>query len=150
MLLPWSSKESQSKRWGSMSRYFFTVFNGTYSCWCSVWSKPFQKTGSLQGLRCSPGASLPIAKSQVFQCLPVQAWRSLCTNTQGTLRSKTAILMKLTAFVVWQTWKVGSLNLFHGPLPFHSCFGCQRGLFQQQSLIFLCQFPHLQKHLYQP
>lgn len=54
----------------------------------------------------------------MFQCLPVQAWRSLCTKPQGTLWSVPVILLKWAAFVVWQTWKLDSLNLFHGPLPF--------------------------------
>lgn len=108
-----------SKMWvASPSIFALSLVGGVQ--WWGVFSL-LKKSWSLQGLRCSPGASLLISKSWVLQCLPVQAWRSLCTKAQGILWSITAILLKWAAFIVWQTWKVDSLNLFHGPLPFLWC-----------------------------
>lgn len=112
------------------------------------WGCFLKKKRFFQELRCSPGASLLISKSWVFKCLPVQAWRSLCTKTQGTLWSVTAILLKWAAFVVWQTWKVDSLNLFHGPLPFlWSVLGARGAVSATVSNLSVPVFPSAKTYL---
>lgn len=108
--------------------------------------QPFQKTGSLRGLKCSLGASLLIPKSQVFQCLPVQAWKSVYKHTgnPAVQDSDTDEISCLCSLANLESRESESLP-WATTLPM-VCFGCQRVLSQQQSLIFPCQFPHLQKH----